>query len=82
MIARIESGPAFTGGSVTGNRLTSPVSVVDEADVAPLADDDVVEDADAHEVADFAQAGVISMSRLRRGFGRQASLDGVGSPLG
>ncbi len=33
-----------------------PVPVVHEAHVAAAADDDVVEDADADEVADFAQA--------------------------
>lgn len=33
----------------------SPVAVVDEGDVAALADDEVIEDADSYEVSDFAQ---------------------------
>jgi len=36
--------------------MTSPVPVVDEAHISAFADDDVVEDADAHEFANVAQA--------------------------
>jgi hypothetical protein len=46
----------------------SPIAVVHETHVPPFADDDVVEDADAHDFADGAQALVDLDVLLARGW--------------